>query len=289
MLQKILRDGVVTYKDFPYSPTECNKQPSVDLIHRARQARKNNYEVVRISDIHSMKKILSDGISLIISMRIGSGFANITRYDLYKGRKFKDVPVWQIFGEKISDAHAMLVVGYDDGIRAFKVLNSWGDEFGYRGYIWITYDLLNPSMNYFCFATKKIVNEFPSTSDRLAKRETSAILTDSIAGIIQGDSIEARNYENTLSTWLKTGYFRPYDDFRIVLADLDVSKQCAAIEIRDDKYQVVRQFIVDLNTSKTFYVNDEKYEFVFTNIGKAGYNRLNRAAFFSISKLSVRR
>jgi C1A family cysteine protease len=42
--------------------------------------------------------------------------------------------------------HAQTIVGYDDGkasageIGAFKVVNSWGDDFWGSGYYWITYE-----------------------------------------------------------------------------------------------------------------------------------------------------
>lgn len=38
--------------------------------------------------------------------------------------------------------HAMLIVGFDDNISAFHVLNSHGPDFGNDGYLWIDYDFL---------------------------------------------------------------------------------------------------------------------------------------------------
>ena len=34
----------------------------------------------------------------------------------------------------------MVIVGYNDNRSAFKVLNSWGSDWGFDGYIWITYN-----------------------------------------------------------------------------------------------------------------------------------------------------
>jgi hypothetical protein len=36
-------------------------------------------------------------------------------------------------------AHAMVVIGYDDGKQAFEILNSWGDQWGNGGFIWVKY------------------------------------------------------------------------------------------------------------------------------------------------------
>jgi len=36
--------------------------------------------------------------------------------------------------------HAVALVGYDDVRRAFKLRNSWGTDYGERGYAWMPYD-----------------------------------------------------------------------------------------------------------------------------------------------------
>jgi C1A family cysteine protease len=38
--------------------------------------------------------------------------------------------------------HAMLIVGYDDGLEAFRVRNSWGPFWGECGHCWIPYSYL---------------------------------------------------------------------------------------------------------------------------------------------------
>lgn len=40
-----------------------------------------------------------------------------------------------------SGGHAMLIVGFDDTKKAFKVQNSWGTGWGDKGYIWVSYDM----------------------------------------------------------------------------------------------------------------------------------------------------
>ena len=51
-------------------------------------------------------------------------------------------------GEKIIGGHAVLCVGYDDALMigdkvgAFLIRNSWGEEWGEKGYGWLPYDYL---------------------------------------------------------------------------------------------------------------------------------------------------
>ena len=47
--------------------------------------------------------------------------------------------------------HAMVIIGYDDNMYggAFEILNSWGEEWGDNGYIWIREsDLIKYSLAY---------------------------------------------------------------------------------------------------------------------------------------------
>ncbi|MCK5684281.1 hypothetical protein KAJ27_09165, partial [bacterium] len=54
------------------------------------------------------------------------------------------------YGMKTRDAsmqharHAMLVVGYDDYMQAFLIMNSWGKNWGKNGYCWVDYKLMEP-------------------------------------------------------------------------------------------------------------------------------------------------
>ena len=45
--------------------------------------------------------------------------------------------------------HAMIVSGYDDNKKAFRVRNSWGNDWGDNGSIWVDYNFF---LNEFCFA-----------------------------------------------------------------------------------------------------------------------------------------
>jgi len=43
--------------------------------------------------------------------------------------------------------HAVSCAGYDDSVKAFKVRNSWGPDWGQHGYFWMPYDyILNPDL-----------------------------------------------------------------------------------------------------------------------------------------------
>jgi len=43
-------------------------------------------------------------------------------------------------GDTVLDGHVMLMVGYADSLKAFRVKNSWGTDVGDSGYVWFSYD-----------------------------------------------------------------------------------------------------------------------------------------------------
>ena len=47
---------------------------------------------------------------------------------------------WYGFNSKlVNGTHCVLIVGYDDNKSAFKIINSWGKDWGNDGYLWIDY------------------------------------------------------------------------------------------------------------------------------------------------------
>ena len=56
--------------------------------------------------------------------------------------------VWNYQGPSYG-GHAMLIVGYDDEKQAFKVRNSWSEDWGDNGYVWISYATLKNPYNWY--------------------------------------------------------------------------------------------------------------------------------------------
>ncbi|MEZ4955452.1 MAG: C1 family peptidase [Saprospiraceae bacterium] len=58
----------------------------------------------------------------------------------------------QILDRTNSGGHAMTIVGYDDGKNAFRIVNSWGTNWGDNGFAWVDYSLMtNPSFCKYVF------------------------------------------------------------------------------------------------------------------------------------------
>ena len=101
-----------------------------------------------ISEWHYMKRLNMD----VIKSFVAKNYPILVGLNIYKNFSKKSTCTScvnvkpdgrQVYvksdGEFIG-AHAMLICGYDDNIQAFKLLNSWGTNYGNDGYYWIDYD-----------------------------------------------------------------------------------------------------------------------------------------------------
>ncbi|MDR1047327.1 MAG: hypothetical protein LBL64_06090 [Treponema sp.] len=82
--------------------------------------------------VRAIKKSLAEGKPVIIGMNTPDSFMKIKGKNVWKPVESPAVN-W--------GGHAMCVVGYDDGFAggAFELQNSWGTDWGDRGYGWISY------------------------------------------------------------------------------------------------------------------------------------------------------
>jgi hypothetical protein len=261
MLAKILKDGAVKLEDFSYNEYACDNQPNQSLRNKAKANAKPEYSVDILKDLASIKKVLAvEHQPLVLSIKVDDYFCKIGNITALN-------PFWRNYGTR-AGSHAMVVAGYNDRLQALKVLNSWGPNFGNHGYVWISYSIINAAMNYCCYP-KKTLESLPVTKKSSQKESDATAFANS----------------TTSSSWFKEGYYRPFNNLKIVLAKLSSSNHYAVIEVRNNDYELLTNFYIDLKSSKEFPALGKKYRFTFDNIDKAGKNPFNKAVYFTISSI----
>lgn len=100
----------------------------------------NGFSSMTSNDISVIKKSLSEKKPVVISLKCMNSFFGVGKDGIWVP-KANDV---------YEGNHAMCVVGYDDAKSggAFEVMNSWGSNWGNRGFVWITYPQMQQYGNY---------------------------------------------------------------------------------------------------------------------------------------------
>ena len=122
-------------KEFDFNVSDCSQKPDNRLIENAKQYKLK--EFVRLFDkdagptqkINTLRALLAKKKPVIISLRINKQFMMLKNTDFWYPQ-LGDIP---------SEGHAITVIGYDDEIGYFQLLNSWGKGWGNEGFIKIKY------------------------------------------------------------------------------------------------------------------------------------------------------
>jgi hypothetical protein len=145
-LNLLLEQGAPKMSVMPYNEYDYLTKPTPYQKEQAKTYKIANWDVVNLNTsnpadkINNVKTMLNAGFPVMIGTTVDQAFTQ----DGATGMK---PYIWSVKrGSEISH-HAMVTVGYDDALRAFKVLNSYGQEWGNNGYVWITYDLFVTVVN----------------------------------------------------------------------------------------------------------------------------------------------
>lgn len=142
-LQYVMRNGICSLEDFPYSgkSTQCEAPANTSLLKKAMQKRYYRFHSVDL-DKEKIKNCLTCGYPVMAAIFTSQNFdiEGFAHYKNYHDQLF----VWEPDVNDIDDQHAMTIVGYDDTQGLFKLMNSYGKNWGNDGYCYVSYsNLLN--------------------------------------------------------------------------------------------------------------------------------------------------
>jgi C1A family cysteine protease len=133
--------GACRETEWPYLKSVVLEKPSKVSYSRARRYRAVEYQRM-MHNLDHLKSCLASGYPFVFGIKV---FTSIQGAAVKKTGKL-NMPRK---GEKTIGLHAVLAVGYDDKIHRFIVRNSWGRQWGMRGYFTIPYEyLLDPKISH---------------------------------------------------------------------------------------------------------------------------------------------
>lgn len=131
----LVREGAASLSEVPYTDRNC-EPPSPSLRDAIRTERRFSVEagkkiVVReAADLDKIKAELANGHPVITSISTDKALYRL------RGRQ-----IWSATGQPRS-GHAITLVGYKESGQYFKFINSWGVNWGDRGYGRLSYNAL---------------------------------------------------------------------------------------------------------------------------------------------------
>ncbi|TGN14602.1 C1 family peptidase [Leptospira ilyithenensis] len=137
-LEFLQANGVVPWSSMPYSDKDYRTQPNESAKKEALNYKIRSFSRLNFKNPDEIKRVLAGGNVVLFGIIIDDGFYKL------KGSEVYDSNSGQSYG-----GHAMTIVGYDDSKTsksgkkgAFKIQNSWGEDWGDKGFGWISYAML---------------------------------------------------------------------------------------------------------------------------------------------------
>jgi len=134
-----MRDsGNVYHKDFDQDIDNCYRKPDSLLLKKAKSHKIRRFEALFKSNASLEVKKNKTKLSLIQNKPVIAGFELIKSFQQL--RPIDEFWYPEIGSQDLFGGHAMVVIGFDDEKQAFEIMNSWGKEWGQRGFMWVKYD-----------------------------------------------------------------------------------------------------------------------------------------------------
>jgi len=116
---------------WPYVRENFTKKPSPECYEEGRKNRCLQYARVTQS-LDEMKACLNEGFPYVFGFIVLSSF-------MTEEVKNTGIMLMPTAADKVLGGHAVMAVGYDDDKQCFIIRNSWGEEWGDKGYFWMPY------------------------------------------------------------------------------------------------------------------------------------------------------
>jgi C1A family cysteine protease len=131
-LNLLLIKGVCSLATMPYDFTDDSRQPSPAAFAEAASYKISSWSRINQDSVADIKGFILDGKPVLVGIKVFHDFDTLSPSN----------PVYDSDAKSSRGSHAIVLLGYDDSMQAFKFINSWGKGWGLGGYGWLAYALV---------------------------------------------------------------------------------------------------------------------------------------------------
>lgn len=142
-LEFIMADGILPLSSMAYSSTNgCNLQPT-----ELQKAEAINYKIPGFHKMYTLDSAMIKAMVRLNKPVIITIVGDNSFISAGPGFIWKTLTSGTIF-------HSVVICGYDDAKKAYRIFNSWGTSWGDAGYSWIDYNFFTTRTGTYCYAIK---------------------------------------------------------------------------------------------------------------------------------------
>jgi hypothetical protein len=162
-LQLIVQQGAASLTTMPYDPNDCTRRPSSSATQEASKYKAASFK--KVDGSQGIKAALANRLPVVGGIITYDSFAALQNSG--SNAVYNSAGNGTCRGQPSKYCgHAVTIVGYDDNNfgGAYKIINSWGTEWGDGGYFWLPYSFAASSpFGYKILSETYILNDADNT------------------------------------------------------------------------------------------------------------------------------
>jgi len=136
-IKSLHKIGTCSEKEWPYNIDLFAAKPPTSAYSHAANERAEKYSRVP-QTLKDMQACIAGGFPFVFGFTVFDSFMS----EQVRSSGYMTMPCLH---DSMLGGHAVLAVGYDDKKKHFIVRNSWGEEWGDKGYFYMPYDFITVS------------------------------------------------------------------------------------------------------------------------------------------------
>ncbi len=140
-LDFIKTNGITPWSTMPYTDSDCSTLPTVEQTNQALLYKIPGYSKILTTDSTMIKTLIRQNKAVIISICVDYAFMNATNGF-----------IWKNTGSPLGVGHSIIIIGYNDQLKAWKIMNSFGATWGTDGFGYIEYSMFPTRTGTYCYS-----------------------------------------------------------------------------------------------------------------------------------------